>query len=340
MKIVMMGTGPFAVPTFEYLLREGHDIPLLVTRPPVPSKGKEPPINPMRVVAESHGLAVFDPINVNAADAVSRLQSIEADLLVVCDYGQILAPAVLETARCGGINLHGSLLPKYRGAAPVQWCVFNGDTVSGVSVIHMTPRLDGGPIVVQRSIPVDPNETAGELEQRLSELGVGAVHDALALLMTWDGHSCLGEIQDSSQVTKAPRLAKSQGQMDWTKPAVQIRNQIRAFQPWPGSFALWQRSTEQPLRLIILAAEIVPEAEAAEIRNEIANPQPGEIVRADKTRLWIQTGAGILGLTRVQPAGKRIMDIAEFLRGYAPRTGQRFSDTLLPSPPVGEKGRG
>lgn len=327
MKIVMMGTGPFAVPTFESLLRDGHDIPLLVTRPPVPSKGKEPPINPMRVVAEAHGIPVFDPINVNAADAVSRLQSIEADLLVVCDYGQILASAVLETARCGGINLHGSLLPKYRGAAPVQWCVFNGDPDSGVSVIHMTPRLDGGPILVQCSIAVDPDETAGELEQRLSALGVGAVRDALELLMTWDGHSCLGIVQESSQVTKAPRLSKSQGQIDWTKSAVQIRNQIRAFQPWPGSFALWQRGTEQPLRLIILAGDIISEVEAAVSRHEIANPQPGEIVYSDKTRLWIQTGAGILGLTRVQPAGKRIMDIAEFLRGYVPRTGQRFQNT-------------
>ncbi|MBL8892658.1 MAG: methionyl-tRNA formyltransferase [Planctomycetaceae bacterium] len=324
MKIVMMGTGPFAVPTFEYLLSDGHQIPLLVTRPPVPSKGKELPINPMRVVAEAHGLPVFDPVNVNTADAVAQLQAMKADLLVVCDYGQIVAPSVLGTTRYGGINLHGSLLPKYRGAAPVQWCVFNGDAVSGVSVIHMTPRLDGGPILVQRSIQVEPNETAGELEQRLSVLGVGAVREALDLLLTWDGQSSLGTSQDSSQVTKAPRLAKSQGQVDWTRTAVQIRNQVRAFQPWPGSFVLWQRGTDQPLRLIVIACDVVSELDATNSHANTGNAPPGEIVRSDKNQLWVQTGAGLLALTRVQPAGKRIMDIAEFLRGYAPRTGQRF----------------
>lgn len=324
MKIIMMGTGPFAVPTFVALLSDGHDIPLLVTRPPVPSKGKEPPPSPMRVVAEARGISVFDPPSVNSSDVVAKLQAIEADLLVVCDYGQILAPAALETARWGGINLHGSLLPKYRGAAPVQWCVYQGDDESGVSVIHMTPRLDGGPILVQRRLSVDPNETAGDLEHRLAELGVDAVRESLVMLSAWDGRSTIGVLQDPTQVTKAPRLAKAHGQINWQQSALQIRNQIRAFQPWPGSFVLWQRGSEQPLRLIVQSAEVVPEENVHHAATASAPIQPGEIVHADKSSMWVQTGQGVLALTRVQPAGKRVMDIAEFLRGYSPRAGQHF----------------
>ncbi|MDP1563790.1 MAG: methionyl-tRNA formyltransferase [Pirellulaceae bacterium] len=329
MKIIMMGTGPFAVPTFEALLSDEHDIPLLVTRPPVPAKGKEPPISPMRVVAQTRTIPIFDPPNVNSPDAVATLGAVGADLLVVCDYGQILAPAALETARWGGINLHGSLLPKYRGAAPVQWCVFHGDLDSGVSVIHMTPRLDGGPILVQRRLPVDPDETAGELEQRLSVLGVDAVRDSLHMLKTWDGQSILGAIQDPSLVTKAPRLAKSQSQIDWRHSADQIRNQIRAFQPWPGSFTLWRRGGEppggeQPLRLIVLATEIVATEKTQLETTASKTAVPGEILRAEGHDLWVQTGTGVLALTRVQPAGKRGMASGEFLRGYGLRPGQRF----------------
>lgn len=324
MKIIMMGTGPFAVPTFVALLADGHDIPWLVTRPPVPSKGKEPPPSPMRVVAQAQKISVFDPPNVNSPDVVAKLQAIEADLLVVCDYGQILAPAALETARWGGINLHGSLLPKYRGAAPVQWCVYHGDCESGVSVIHMTPRLDGGPILVQRRLPVDPDETAGELEHRLSELGVDAVRESLAMLNAWDGRSTIGVVQEPMQVTKAPRLAKAQGQINWQQSALQIRNQIRAFQPWPGTFVLWQRGSELPLRLIVQSADVVPEEQVHQVTTAWASVPPGEILHADKGSMWVQTGQGVLALTRVQPAGKRVMDIVEFLRGYSPRVGQAF----------------
>jgi methionyl-tRNA formyltransferase len=324
MKIIMMGTGPFAVPSFTALLSDGHDIPLLVTRPPVPSKGKEPPPSPMRVVAESRGIPVFDPPNVNAPEVVAQLQSVAADLLVVCDYGQILAPAALGTARWGGINLHGSLLPKYRGAAPVQWSVYHGDVEAGVSVIHMTPRLDGGPILTQRRLPVAPDETAGELEVRLAELGVDAVRESLERLSAWDGQSLLGVLQDPAQVTKAPRLSKSQGLIRWQQSAQQIRNQIRAFQPWPGSYVLWQRGTEQPLRLIVLGADVVPDDQVQQAMGKFESVPPGEILRADKTCLWIQTGERVLSLQRVQPAGKRVMDIAEFLRGYAPRVGQTW----------------
>ncbi len=339
MRIVMMGTGPFAVPTFQALLAAGHDIPLLVTRPPVPTKGK-PPINPMREVATAHGIPVFDPPSINTAEAINTVQSLAADLLVVCDYGQILSPAALATTRWGGINLHGSLLPKYRGAAPVQWCVYHGDPVSGVSVILLTPKLDGGPVLVQTSVDVDPAETAGELETRLSQIGVEAVLQALLQLEQWDlaqdptnptngpGSSppVLGIPQAAELVTKAPRLHKSQGQIDWTRSAADLRNQIRAFQPWPGSYTHWQRGSGPPLRLIIAAAQVVPAPTDPPSPASAGSPAaPGTLVRADHEQLWVQTGDGVLSLTQIQPAGKRVMSIAEFLRGYAPAPGQAFA---------------
>lgn len=330
MRIVMLGTGPFAVPTFEALLAAGHDVPLLVTRPPVPSKGKQP-INPMREVAVAHGVPVFDPPSINAPEAIQVVQELAADLLVVCDYGQILSRAALGTTRWGGINLHGSLLPKYRGAAPVQWCVFQGDTVSGVSVILLTPTLDGGPVLVQVSTPVDPDETAGQLEVRLSQIGVDAVRQALEQLELWDrqqtgsGGSAaatphLGSPQAPELVTKAPRLHKSQGQIDWNRSAAAIRNQIRAFQPWPGSYTHLARGSGPPLRLILVATQIVPPA-TAQASSADGSLAPGAVVRAEHDHFWVQTGDGVLALTEVQPAGKRVMSSAEFLRGYAPAPG-------------------
>ncbi len=325
MKLLMMGTGPFAVPTFEALLADGHDIPLLVTRPPVMAKGKTPPPNPMREVAIRHAVPVFDPPNVNDLQVVGRLRELEPDLLVVCDYGQILSTDVLAVAKKGGINLHGSLLPKYRGAAPVQWCVYHGDRESGVSVIHLTPRLDGGPVLAQVRTAVDEQENAGQLEARLSLLGVETVRQAIAQVEAWDGQSPLGVVQDPAQVTKAPRLHKAQGHIDWSRGCRELRNQVRAFQPWPGSFAIWERSLGEPLRLIVIDVEPVraeEQPEASEFLARLDEYQPGQVVKSDRKVAWVRTGDGLLSLRKIQPAGKRVMEIDEFLRGYPLLEGQ------------------
>ena len=166
MRLVMMGTGPFAVPTLESLLDSSHEVVALVTRPSVAAqtrgKTKAPP-NPMRELAESRGLPVLDPVNVNEDSFRPALIALRPELLVVCDYGQILSPAALSVAPLGGINLHGSLLPKYRGAAPVQWAIWRGEQETGVTVIHMTPRLDAGPNLAQLTTAIGPAETAAEL---------------------------------------------------------------------------------------------------------------------------------------------------------------------------------
>ena len=183
MRVIMMGTGPFAVPTFQRLYGSRHEVLALVTRPPRPVHGKSrAETNPMRELAAAHGTRIHEPDDVNAPAARAVIASYQPDLLVVCDYGQILAPAVLEIARLGGINLHASLLPKYRGAAPINWAIYHGETRSGVTVIHMTPQLDAGPAIVQRDTPIGADETAGELEPRLAELGAAAVEEAMANL--------------------------------------------------------------------------------------------------------------------------------------------------------------
>ena len=176
---LMMGTGPFAVPTFRSLMESHHAVVALVTGA-LKHEGQRPAAtSPMREAAARHGTPIFDPENVNAPPSLERIGQFEADLLVVCDYGQILSTATLAKARLGGINLHASLLPKYRGAAPINWALFHGEKETGVSVIHMTPRVDAGPVIAQGSTPIDADETAVELEARLAQIGAGLVRRAI-----------------------------------------------------------------------------------------------------------------------------------------------------------------
>ena len=180
MRIVVMGTGPFAVPTFRWLLQSEHEVPALVTRPPRPvHRHGKPAVCPMREVAAEFELPIFDPEDCNDAAAVDEMARLQPELLMVCDYGQILSPQALGVAPHGGINLHGSLLPKYRGAAPINWAMYHGEPETGVSVIHMTPRLDGGPVLTVRRTPIGPEENAIDLEERMSQLGVEAVAEAI-----------------------------------------------------------------------------------------------------------------------------------------------------------------
>jgi methionyl-tRNA formyltransferase len=313
MKVLFLGTGPFAVPSLKAIHESEHELIGLVTRPaPANLRRKQkPPANPMREAAEGLGLRVWDPVNINAPEGIEVLKSSEADLLVVCDYGQILSPEALAVTPLGGINLHGSLLPKYRGAAPVHWAIYHGDAETGVSVIHMTPRLDGGPILEQVVVAIEPTETQPELEERLSELGKDAVLAAIQQLEAWDRETTLGDLQEASQVSKAPRLTKEQGQVNWQQSAEQIRNQVRAFQPWPGSYTWLLQPGQAPLRLVIGQAKTLPSAGGCEL-------MPGRVRVDEEQRLWVETGAGYLEILQLQPAGKRMMVTADFLRGYAP----------------------
>jgi methionyl-tRNA formyltransferase len=317
MRLILMGTGPFAVPSFEALRVAGYDIALVVTRPQPPVKSRKgPPPSPVRQWANQHSLTIYDPATTNDAEAIDELREIGADLLVVCDYGQILKPAALGSARLGGINLHGSLLPKYRGAAPVQWALLSGDTTTGVSVIHMTPRLDGGPVLTTCETPIRNGETAGELEERLSKIGVDATLEAITILSSWDGHSTIGEIQNPDQATKAPRLKKSDGQTDWSRTAEQIDCHVRGMQPWPVAFThLEIAEGKPPLRISVKQISIT--------ENSSGQSVAGEILASDE--FLVATADRAIRIDRLQPAGKKEMTGVEFLRGYQPTEGAKLS---------------
>ena len=327
MRLIMFGTGPFAVPTFESLLTGNHEVLALVTRPIADSgKRRKTSENPSRDVAEKANLLILDPPDVNQTESVARLNELAADLFVVCDYGQILSNDCLGAAKLGGINLHGSLLPKYRGAAPINWAIYNGESKTGITIIHMTPKLDGGPCLVKSETEIGAEETTETIEPRLAQLGVEPVHQAIEMLSQWDGVSEIGEKQDRKLATKAPRLKKSDGQIDWSRSAIQIANQIRAFQPWPGSFTNWHsEKLKQPMRLILHRVSVIEADESAPV-----DLKPGAVVSTicqdtNQPMLVIQTGVGQISVEEIQPAGKRKMPVADFLRGKPPELGDLLS---------------
>lgn len=314
-RLIVMGSGPFAVPTFQALLDSDHSILALVTRPPRTAPGRrKKPVNPMRQVADQHSLPVLEPDNVNAHQSQQELLALASDLMVVCDYGQILKARTLATARLGGINLHASLLPKYRGAAPIQWAIFHGESETGVTVIHMTPQLDAGPCVAQHRVAIDPDESAVELEQRLAVLGTDVVCSVIDEL---EVHQAVaGQAQDEVQASLAPRLKKTDGQVDWSRTADQIRNQVRAMKPWPATYTQWLRPGPEPLRIILDDVAVRDDPTESAIA--------GTVVSADKRHVWVATGDGQLSLQRVQPSGRRVMSIDQFLAGHPLRAGDRF----------------
>jgi methionyl-tRNA formyltransferase len=313
MRLLMMGTGPFAVPTFARLVESPHEILSLITRPPRPLHGKSrAEANPMQQFAEERGLRIHAPEDVNAPDARAIVASYRPDLLVVCDYGQILSRDVLEIPRLGGINLHASLLPKYRGAAPINWAIYRGEVETGVTVIHMTPRLDAGPAIVQLSTPIGPDETAVELEPRLALLGAPAILSAIDAL---ENDKAEPIEQDPAKATRARRLTKNDGLVDWSRTAAEIKNQVRALVPWPKTHTTWMRATGGPLGLILDCVQVAACDDAA---------AAGTIVEAQGERLVVATGQGALFIERIQPAGKRVMAGGEFLRGYHPQVGDHF----------------
>ena len=332
MRLILMGTGPFAVPSFEALRQKGYEIVHVVTRPAVPSNKKEPLPSPVRQWATDHQLSLSDPASINAADTVQWLQKQRSDLLVVCDYGQILSRDALASAKLGGINLHGSILPRHRGAAPVQWSILAGDSVAGVSIIHMTPALDGGPLLHTLSTPIGETENAGELESRLSQIGVQSTLESVALLETKQSlDECvnLGGHQDKSLATKAPRLAKEDGELNLHYAVRWIDRLIRGLQPWPGSFAHVAFPDGKTLRLII------PKANPIETDMASSPFLPGDLLYGETLKQFRETTPsldttacrdasmvavgidGILVIPAVQPAGKRLMSSDEFLRGYS-----------------------
>ncbi len=343
LKLVLMGTGPFAFPSFRQIARSHHTILAVVTKPPVenPSRDKAPPESPILSWARQAELQIVTPASINDPSAVEWLTQLQADLLIVCDYGQILSKEALATASLGGINLHGSLLPRHRGAAPVQWSILAGDPQAGVSVIHMTTKLDAGPVLQQRQTPIQPDESADELEARLSQLGVEPTMLAIETLARGDEQA--GIEQDPEKTTKAPRLKKSDGQLDFRYPIAWIDRQIRGLQPWPGVFgnlilsqdnsAQANSSQAKSIRTVIHRAKpvAIDPAKIAEL-----GWTPGQVLWSDSAleaslviehpKQWVGVVAhdGLLVLEVLQLAGKSAMQAASFVSGYGKQKNLRF----------------
>jgi methionyl-tRNA formyltransferase len=327
MRLVMMGTGTFAEPTFEALFTSPHQVIGLFTQPDravgqergsTRQTGKG-----MKTIAQEKGVPVFQPESVNTPESIEQLKALQPDLLVVAAYGQILKPDVLASARHGGINVHASLLPKYRGAAPIAWAIYHGEKQTGVTIIQMAPQLDAGGMIAQETVDIGPEETAGELEARLAPLGAKMAVQAIEQTVAGTAKPIK---QDQSQVTKAPKLKKEDGLIDWSRSAADICHQIRAMQPWPTAYTYRHGSKQPPIRLQITKASVnVP------MLPPTAPPQLAGCIQAVGSLLLVETGVppAQVRVHEVQPAGKRRMAVAEYLRGHPVQDGDRFGPETL-----------
>jgi methionyl-tRNA formyltransferase len=309
---------------FHAILESPHSVVAVVTRPAHAPAGRRPPPNPMRDAATAADVPILAPERINDPEAIAAVRAISPDLLVVCDYGQILSPAALAVAPYGGINLHGSLLPRHRGAAPVQWAILAGDATTGASVIHMTPALDAGNVIAAKETPIGDSEMAPALEQRLAGMGVTAVLEAIDLLTAAGPGSTPGVPQDATRVTRAPRLAKTDGIVTWSLPATRIERMRRALEPWPRTATFLHAGADRPPLRVVLEDIAVVEASVTDHAMD-ATAAPGTILAADEAGLVVACGEGTqLVVRRLVPEGKRSMSAAEFLRGHALFADARF----------------
>jgi methionyl-tRNA formyltransferase len=301
MRIVFIGTGEIGVPTLRALLNSAHELVGVVTQPDKPA-GREqhieaPPIKKALIGgARPPSAPIFQPAKIKEPQAIENIRGLTPDVIVVVAYGQILPRAVLEIPRLACLNLHASLLPRWRGAAPIQAAIAAGDSETGITVMYMDEGLDTGDILLQRNIEILPNDTGGSLHDRLAQIAPVALLESLRLL---EAGNAPRVPQDSAQATHASKLKREHGLVGWSESAEVIERKIRAYNPWPGAF---MKIDSQNLK--IFSASVVD-----------LNGQPGEILRSEKD-LVIATGNGALSLAEVQLEGKRRMSAAEFLRGH------------------------
>ena len=315
MRVVMMGTGAFAEPTFRALIAGPHPVVGLVTQPdrgPVEKRGSTRQTGQgMPEIAAEHDIPVARPVSINTPEGVALLRDMAPDIVVVAAYGQILSADVIRTPTTGMINVHASLLPKYRGAAPVAWAILRGETESGVSIIRVTPTLDGGEVLAQESTPIGERETSGELETQLAAIGAKLCSDVVGRMAAGP---VSGFMQDPQLVTKARKLKKEDGLLTFDASAAEVALRVRAMQPWPGPFAFLHRPNTPPLRLIITRVSSIDGPPGS----------PGEVA-AEGKGLRVCCGDGNwLRIEELQPPGKRRMAGDEFARGYPVVAGWRL----------------
>jgi methionyl-tRNA formyltransferase len=315
-RAVFWGTPDFATAALRALLGEGFDVVGVVTQPDKPvgrSRSKLEP-SPVKLVAEAEGIPVLQPEKPRGAEFLAQVSALGADVNVVVAYGHILPKAVIDQPRLGTLNIHASLLPALRGAAPIQAAIRDGLGETGVTIMQMVPQLDAGPILLQARTPIVADETAGELTLRLSELGAGALIEALALLELGLARP---QAQDESLATYAPKLTRETAQVDWTRTAHEVGRHIRAYDPKPGA---WGRVHGAAVKLF--GARVAPRGSSRE---------PGDVIAIDGEGMLVACGGGAVRIALVQPAGKRRLTPLEWANGRGVAVSDRF-DTAAAAP--------
>jgi methionyl-tRNA formyltransferase len=308
MNIVFMGTPDFAVATLRALHQAGHTIALVVTQPDRPKgRGREIQPSPVKICAGELGLAVAQPDNVNTPDFARRLRDLAPDAVVVVAFGQILKPELLVAPRHGCLNLHASLLPKYRGAAPIHWAVIRGETETGVTAMKMDVGMDTGDILLTRKIPIRPQDTTQTLHDALARIGAELMVETLARLASGN---LTPTPQDNTRATYAPKLKKEDGLVSWDKSADEINNQVRGLSPWPGAYAFLNGR-----RLGIRAVEATPGT---------TETAPGVVCNVTPAGIQVAVRGGFVTITELQPEGKKPMPADRFIQGHSIRPGDRF----------------
>lgn len=308
LSIVFMGTPRCAAASLERLLEGPDPVVGVVTRPDRPvGRGQKTVPSPVRGTAEAHRKPVLTPEKIRTEGFLDTLKSWAPDLIVVVAYGRILPRSVLDLPAQGCVNVHYSLLPRYRGAAPITWTLANGEERGGVTTMRLVEKMDAGPILLQEEVPIAPDETSSSLETKLTPIGAELLMETIRRLK--DG-TLKENPQREEEATYAPMLKKEDGQIDWAKPARAIERRIRAFSPWPSTYTHWQGLLLKVHR-------------AAVVDGETQAP-PGEVVRADKHGLWVGTGDGLLDLQEVQMENRKRLPSAEFVRGTRIEKGARF----------------
>jgi methionyl-tRNA formyltransferase len=308
MRVVFFGSAPIGFPLLEALLASPEDdVVAVVTQPdrPVGRKLKMTAC-PVKDAALSKGLHVLCPEKIGSSESIAALQELEADLFVVVAYGQYIPSAVLKLPANGSINLHPSLLPKYRGASPIQWAIANGDEITGVTILYVSEKMDAGDIILQTEVPIRPEDNAATMESALAQAGAVLLMEAIEQIRSG---TVSAQPQNDAAATEVRKLTKADGRLDWNLPAFVLNNRIRAFVCWPGCFCeVPARSGMQ--RIKVLAARV-----------EDGAGRPGEVLEAAGEGPLIAAGQGALRLLRVQPAGKNVMDGSAYLRGYPLQPG-------------------
>ncbi len=310
MRVVFVGTSPFGVPTLQALKERGVEVPLVVTQPDRPKgRGRRLAPPPVKEAAVELGLPVIQPERIG--EAAEEIAQANPDILLVVSYGQILPEEVLKIPRIGPLNIHPSLLPRYRGAAPLQRVLMNGEAETGITLTWMVKELDAGPVFAVKPVPVHPDETYGELHHRLAQESARLLLEHLDALAELEGPE--GTPQDHSKATYAPSIKKEETRIDWSLSAQEVHNRVRGLSPSPGA-----QTIRKGKQLKILRTQVVPGASGLPGEVVVANPKSGELVLA--------CGSGGVRVLQLQPQGKKAMDSRAFLQGYQPREGERWQE--------------